>query len=202
MAVMSAGELRAALGADEALQGRIDSIYAAACARIKRYARDRAGRGPQRGAGAVRRPGSIRRPRNRDPCFPTDGEGPPVNVSRAFLLSGAQGLLTPWRVPRAGATCAVNEMAVAASRRGASQLLHRPVVTAILQSASGGGVRTALATAALETCATLYASALSSCSISGPSSVTRALTADLAWGGRVEPDSARASALSHRRGSG
>ena len=34
--------------------------------------------------------------------FPEDG--PPVNVSRAFLLSGAQGLLTPWRVPRAGAT--------------------------------------------------------------------------------------------------
>ena len=55
------------------------------------------------------------------------------------------------------------------------------VVTAILQSASGGGVRTALATAALETCATLYASALASCSISGPSSVTRALTAE--WRG-------------------
>ena len=52
------------------------------------------------------------------------------------------------------------------------------VVTAILQSASGGGVRTALATAALETCATLYASALASCAVSGPSSVTRALTAE------------------------
>ena len=52
------------------------------------------------------------------------------------------------------------------------------VVTAILQSASGGGVRTALATAALETVATLYSSAMASCSISGPSSVTRALTAD------------------------
>ena len=52
------------------------------------------------------------------------------------------------------------------------------VVTAILQSASGGGVRPALATAALETCATLYASALASCAISGPMSVTRALTAE------------------------
>ena len=38
MAVMSAAVLRVALGADEALQGRIDSIYAACCARIKRYA--------------------------------------------------------------------------------------------------------------------------------------------------------------------
>ena len=52
------------------------------------------------------------------------------------------------------------------------------VVTAILQAASGGGVRPALATAALESCGTLYASALSSCELSGPSSVTRALTAD------------------------
>ena len=38
--MMSATELRTALGADAALQGRIDSIYAACCARIKRYARD------------------------------------------------------------------------------------------------------------------------------------------------------------------
>ena len=52
------------------------------------------------------------------------------------------------------------------------------VVTAILAAATGGGARPALATAALETAATLYASALASCSISGPSSVTRALTAD------------------------
>ena len=52
------------------------------------------------------------------------------------------------------------------------------VVTAILASASGGGVRPALATAAVESAATLYASALASCSISGPSVVTRALTAD------------------------
>ena len=57
------------------------------------------------------------------------------------------------------------------------------VVTAILQSASGGGVRPALATAALETCATLYASALSACAVSGPSTITRALTAE--WRGAV-----------------
>ena len=52
------------------------------------------------------------------------------------------------------------------------------VVTAILQSASGGGTRPALATAAGETCATLYASALAACEVSGPSSVIRALSAD------------------------
>ena len=53
------------------------------------------------------------------------------------------------------------------------------VVTAMLASASGGGTRPASATAALESAATLYASALSSCSISGPSVVTRAL--DATW---------------------
>ena len=52
------------------------------------------------------------------------------------------------------------------------------VITAILSAATGGGSRPALATAALETCATLYASALSACAVSGPSSITRALTAD------------------------
>ena len=52
------------------------------------------------------------------------------------------------------------------------------IVNAILHGASGGGIRTALATAALESCATLYASALSACPVSGPSSVTRALTAE------------------------
>ena len=53
------------------------------------------------------------------------------------------------------------------------------VISAILQAATGGGARPALATAALESCATLYASALSSCSISGPSSVVAAL--DATW---------------------
>ena len=53
------------------------------------------------------------------------------------------------------------------------------VVTAILHAASGGGVRPAVATAALESCGTMYAAALSSCAISGPSVVTRAL--DASW---------------------
>ena len=53
------------------------------------------------------------------------------------------------------------------------------VVTAILHAASGGGVRPAVATAALESCATLYASALAASEVKGPSVVTRAL--DASW---------------------
>ena len=52
------------------------------------------------------------------------------------------------------------------------------VITSILAAATGGGARPA-ATAALESCATLYASALSACAVSGPSSITRAL--DATW---------------------
>ena len=52
------------------------------------------------------------------------------------------------------------------------------VVTAILQSAAGGGVRPALATSALESASSLYASALSACEVRGPSSITRVLSAD------------------------
>lgn len=54
------------------------------------------------------------------------------------------------------------------------------VVTAILTAANGGGgARPALATAALESVASLYASALSACEVSGPATVTRAL--DASW---------------------
>ena len=59
-----------------------------------------------------------------------------------------------------------------------SSSLTDQVVMAIIAAATGGGSRPALATAALESCATLYASALSACAVSGPSSITRALTAD------------------------
>ena len=49
------------------------------------------------------------------------------------------------------------------------------VITALVQSASASGARPALATAALESCATLYASALSACEVSGPASVAASL---------------------------
>ena len=62
---------------------------------------------------------------SRDPSFQPTKKGRPVNVSRAFLLSGAQGLLlSPWRRPARGGV-SVNALAVETSRRGASQLLHR-----------------------------------------------------------------------------
>ena len=99
---MNAAVLRVALGADEALQPRVDSIYAACCAVIKRYAK---------GAPiAVRNEALIvyaawiyQAGAQSRSVFPTDGEGLPVNVSRAFLLSGAKGLLSSWHKPRAGA---------------------------------------------------------------------------------------------------
>ena len=101
--MISAVELRAVLGADEALQARVDSIHAAASARILRYAPG--------APDAVKTEAIIvyggwlyQATAQSRSVFPTDNEGPPVNVSRAFLLSGAQGLLSSWRVPRAGAT--------------------------------------------------------------------------------------------------
>ena len=100
---MSAADLRTALGADETLQGRIDSIHAACTARINRYAPGAPDAVATEAlvlyAAWIYQSGAQSRS-----VFPTDGEGPPINVSRAFLLSGAQGLLSSWRVPRAGAT--------------------------------------------------------------------------------------------------
>ena len=101
--MITAEELRKVLGADLALQSRVVSIHLAACARVKRY--------------ALAAPTEIKNEsvillaawlwqataQSRS-VFPTDNEGPPVNTSRAFLLSGAQGLLSSWRVPRAGAS--------------------------------------------------------------------------------------------------
>ena len=101
--MISAAELRAQLGADAALAGRVTSIHAACTARINRYAPG--------APDAVKTEAIIvyggwlyQATAQARTVFPTDGEGPPVNVSRAFLLSGAQGLLSSWRVPRAGAT--------------------------------------------------------------------------------------------------
>ena len=100
--MINADTLRAALGADATLQARVDSIHAAACARVKRYA---LGAPVEVKNEAVILTGGVglwqatAQSRN---VFPADQEGPPINVSRAFLLSGAQGLLSSWRVPRAG----------------------------------------------------------------------------------------------------
>ena len=102
MAVMTADALREALGADAALAGRVASIHAACTSRVERYAPGAPDAVKTEAlvlyAAWVYQSGAQRRS-----VFPTDQEGPPVNVSRAFLLSGAQGLLSSWRRPRAGA---------------------------------------------------------------------------------------------------
>ena len=91
-----------ALGADASLQGRIDSIHAAVCGRVKRYARD-APIEVRNEAAILFAAWLYQAQAQSRSVFPADGEGRPVNASRAFLLSGAQGLLSTWRQPRAGA---------------------------------------------------------------------------------------------------
>ena len=100
MAMITAQELEAVLGADISLHPRIASIHKASCARVKRYARD----APTeiKNEAVILMAGWIwQATAQARQIFPS--EGLPVNVSRAFLLSGAQGLLSSWRVPRAGA---------------------------------------------------------------------------------------------------
>ena len=164
MAMISAVELRAVLGADEALQARVDSIHAAASARIQSVFAWRARRGQNRIADFVFGVGlsgdraiairvSRRRSANqRVPRVPVERRTRAVVVLASTARGGVSVVRWPWQ-------------------RAASSNIAAPtptqVVTAILQSASGGGVRTALATAAVESCATLYASALSACAITG-----------------------------------
>ena len=100
--MMTPDELRSALGASAALLPRITAIHTAVCTRTKRYA----GAAPTeiKNEAILLFAGWIYQAQaQRRSVFPDDGEGRPINVSRAFLLSGAQGLLSPWRRPRAGA---------------------------------------------------------------------------------------------------
>ena len=100
--MINAETLGATLGADESSAARVASIHASVCLRVKRYARD----APVevKNEAAILMAGWLWEATARARrVFPADGEGPPINVSRAFLLSGAQGLLSSWRRPRAGA---------------------------------------------------------------------------------------------------
>ena len=100
--MISAATLRAALGAPATLQPRVDSIHKAACARVKRYA---LGAPVEvRNEAVILLAGWLWQATAQSRrVFSDDAEGAPVNASRAFLLSGAQGLLSSWRQPRAGA---------------------------------------------------------------------------------------------------
>ena len=100
---MNAADLRVALGADAGQQARIDSLFTACSCRIKRYAKG-APLSVRNEALILYAAWLYQSGAQGRSVFPADGDGPPVNVSRAFLLSGAQGLLSPWRMPRAGAT--------------------------------------------------------------------------------------------------
>ena len=109
---------------------------------------------------------SRRRRRSTDECQRSVSE---FRRARAFVVlastaGGGVPMIWPWKS--------------APVEHRASSYTDQ-VVTAILQAASGGGARPALATAALESAATLYAGALASCAISGPSSITRAF--DATW---------------------
>ena len=100
--MMTPDGLRVALGADLAHLPRITAIHKAACTRLKRYARG-APSEVKTEALLLYAAWIYQAEAQRRSVFPADGEGRPVNVSRAFLLSGAQGLLSPWRTLRAGA---------------------------------------------------------------------------------------------------
>ena len=99
---MTADDLREILGADPAQQKRVNSIFMAACFRVNRYA-PRAPIEVQNEAVILLAGWQWQATAQRRSVFPDDGEGRPTNVSRAFQLSGAQGLLSSWRRPRAGA---------------------------------------------------------------------------------------------------
>ena len=69
--------------------------------------------------------------------LPDNGEGRPVNVSRAFVLSGAHRLLTPWRAT-GGEDPAVrwSSQRVPETRAAYSNT----VITALVSAAHGGGI--------------------------------------------------------------
>ena len=100
--MIDVAELRCVLGSDGSVSQlrRVDSIHASVCQRIKKYARD----APVevRNEAVILMAGWIWQATAQSRrIFPDDG-GRPINTSRAFLLSGAQGLLSPWHRPRAG----------------------------------------------------------------------------------------------------
>ena len=90
MAMMTATELREALGADASLQARIDSIHAAASLRINRYAPGApeavATEALVLYAAWVYQSGAQRRS-----VFPADGNGPPSTCPARFCCPVHKG---------------------------------------------------------------------------------------------------------------
>ena len=99
---LTVGQLEERVGVD--IGTRADSLLATVRARVDRYT-PHAPVAVQNEAAIIFAAWLWQAGAQARQVFPADGEGrPPINVSRAFLLSGAQGLLSPWRVPRAGAS--------------------------------------------------------------------------------------------------
>ena len=180
MAMMTPDDLRSALGADAALQARIDSIHAA-CYRAHQSVLHagcaRRGQKPKRSSSTAA--WLYQATAQSRSVFPADQEGPPdQRVPRVSVERRARAVVE-LACPAGGGECAPMKWPWGRPIVEHRSSLTDQVVTAILAAASGGGTRPALATAALETAATLYGSALASCEISGPSVVTRAL--DATW---------------------
>ena len=145
MAMISAAELRAVLGADATLQKRVDSIHLACIARINRYAPGAPDAVATEAlvlyAGWVYQTGAQARS-----VFPEDG--PPVNVSsRAFLLIRRARAFVEL-APTARGGVSINALAVGEfrTRRASVKLYRRGRVrdSAICQRrrrASGAGDR-------------------------------------------------------------
>ena len=100
---LDASELRERIGIPITDTARIDGLLAVVTARVERYAPGAPAEVTNEAAilyaAWLWQSGAQART-----LLPADGEGRPVNASRAFLLSGAHGLLSAWRVPRAGAS--------------------------------------------------------------------------------------------------
>ena len=150
--MISAVELRAVLGADAGLQARVDSIHAAASARVKRYAPG--------APDAVKTEAIIvyggwlyQATAQSRSVFPSDNGTARQRQSSVSVVRCTRSLVVLARPARGRNGAAVRwpwQRPIVEHRSSYTDA----VVTAILQSASGGGLRTALATAALETAAT------------------------------------------------
>lgn len=97
---ISVDDLRQSIGASETEQRQIRRLLAVAKARVCRFAplapREVANESVILYVGWLRQAGAGGRS-----VFPADNEGRVINVSQGFRHSGAQGLLSPWRVQRA-----------------------------------------------------------------------------------------------------
>ena len=171
-------ELRQCIGADESEQLRVRRLLATATARVERHAPG-APDAVQNEA-AVLLAGWLRQATAPSrSVFPADGEGRVINVSQAFRHSGRSrsAVAVASATGRAQREVLIMRWPWQREPEIRSANYTDGILNSLLANATGGGAKTALATAALGQCAALYGAALASCELSGPSHVTRALGA-------------------------